>query len=304
MDGDFLFSRQALAFMAVAEELHFGRAARRLHVSQPPLSQQIRRFEEQVGTPLLVRSTRSVRLTPAGARLLASLQAMAAQADTALTAVRQAARGEAGTLAVGFTSGAAYKVFPRALAAYRRLYPDVEVSLLHTESAGLFAALLAERIDVALMRRPAGLDDPRLSFELVDSEPLIAALPAAHALAGKRRIRLKALEGVEMVGFSPTGSAYFHALLQDLFASAGVRPRIVHESVMPTILSLVEAGAGIALVPESAAGLRSGNLAYRPLAEAGPAAISTLYLARRGDEINPAVQRFAELLAVSEAGQA
>jgi len=296
MDGDFLLSRQAQAFLAVAEELHFGRAAQRLHVSQPPLSQQVRRFEEQVGTPLLVRSTRSVRLTPAGARLLASLQAMAAQAESALTAARQAGRGESGALTLGFTSGAAYKVLPRALAAYRRRYPGVELSLLHKESAELLAALLSERIDAALMRRHAGLDDARLHFELVDSEPLILALPSAHPLAARRRIRLQALHGVDLVGFSATGSAYFHDLLDRLFAGAGVRPRIVHESVMPTILSLVEAGAGLALVPESAAGLRSGNIAYRQLAGAGPAALSSLYFARRRDEANPAVQRFADLL--------
>jgi Transcriptional regulator len=296
MDGGFLLSRQALAFLAVGEELHFGRAAQRLHVSQPPLSQQIRRFEDQVGTPLLVRNTRSVRLTPAGVRLLASLQAMRAQADLALTAARQAGRGESGTLALGFTSGAAYKVLPRVLAASRDRYPGVALALLHKESADLLDALVSERIDVALLRRHAGLDDPRLCFELVDSEPMIVALPAAHPLAGKRRIPVRALHGVDLVGFSATGSPYFHGLLERLFDGAGVRPRVVYESVMPTILSLVEAGAGIALVPESAAGMRPGGIAYRPLSGAGVATQSALYLAYRRGEVNAVVQRFAELV--------
>ncbi|MBV7485125.1 LysR family transcriptional regulator [Bordetella sp. BOR01] len=282
--------------MAVAEALHFGRAAQRLHISQPPLSQQVRQFEQQVGTPLFVRNTRSVQLTLAGEQLLASLRQILHDGDMALVRAGRAARGELGALTVGFTSSAAYRVLPDIIARYRKAYAGIELALVERESADLLDGLLAERIDVALMRRHDALDDSRLLFEIAEREPLIAALPARHRLARRRGIALQDLHGQDLVGFSVSGSRYFHELLAKLFASANVRPNIVHQSVLPTILALVEAEVGVALVPASVAGLRGSAVRYRPLLDAGPAAISTLYAVRRHDSRNPAVPRFMDLL--------
>jgi len=296
MDAISLLSKQARAFIAVAEELHFGRAAQRLHISQPPLSQQVRQFEEQVGTPLFVRNTRSVQLTLAGEHLLASLRQILHDGDTALVRAGRAARGELGALTVGFTSSAAYKVLPDIVARYRNAYPGIELSLVERESAELLDGLLAERIDVALMRRHDALDDPRLLFDVAEREPLVVALPAHHRLARRRDIALQDLHGQDLVGFSASGSRYFHELLAKLFAEAGIRPRIVHQSVLPTILALIEANVGLALVPASVIGLRGAAVRYRPLADGGQAAMSSLFAVRRHDGRNPAVAGFMDLL--------
>ncbi|MBO1114484.1 LysR substrate-binding domain-containing protein [Bordetella petrii] len=296
MDAISLFSRQARAFIAVAEELHFGRAAQRLHISQPPLSQQVRQFEEQMGMPLLVRNTRSVQLTLAGAQLLASLRQILHDSEAALIRAGRAARGELGALTVGFTSSAAYKVLPDIVARYRDACPGIELSLVERESAELLDSLLAERIDIALMRRHDALDDPRLLFDVAEREPLVAALPARHRLARRPSIALQDLHGQDLVGFSASGSRYFHELLAKLFAQAGVRPHVVHQSVLPTILALVEANVGLALVPASVTGLRGSAVRYRPLAGGGQAAMSTLFAVRRHDGRNPAVAGFMNLL--------
>jgi len=287
-----LYSRQLLAFVTVAEELHFGRAAERLHISQPPLSQLIRRFEQEVGTPLFVRTTRSVRLTPAGQALFDAASQLIDQGNAMLIAARQVASGESGTLALGFTSTATYHVLPRAIAAYRERYPEVQLLLQEQKnSIELWQELLAGRLDAALLRRHASMNDGRFRFMLVGREPLVLAMPVHHRLAGVAKVGLADLRGEPFVAFAQRTSHYFHALIGALFERTGIEPRIVSESVLPTMLSLVEAGMGVALVPKSAAAVRPGRLVFRPLRERG--AMTELHIALRRDESNAAAGIFA-----------
>ena len=297
-DGSALTSRALHAFMVVAEELHFGRAAQRLHISQPPLSQQIRQFEQLVGTPLFLRTTRSVQLTAAGQMLRDRTLALWQDADAALAAVRRAARGDVGTLAIGFTSSAAYKLMPAALAAYRQRYPQVEIRLTEAISSRLIDMLLADRIDIALLRHDASYAHPGIQFAPAYRENLCAALYPTHALARQRApIRPRQLDGIDMVGFSAAEAPYFRGRLLGHCARFGIQPRITHESMMPTLLSLVEAGVGIALVPESAARLYPEGVVYRTLAGADETLAIDLYTAHRTDRRGPLVRAFGQVLA-------
>jgi DNA-binding transcriptional LysR family regulator len=288
-----LHSRQLLAFVAVAEELHFGRAADRLNISQPPLSQQIRRFETEVGAALFVRTTRSVQLTPAGRALLDAARQLIDQGNAALAAARHVATGEIGSLALGFTSAAAYHALPKAIAAYRERFPKVQLVLQEQNSIELWEGLLAGRLDVALLRRQSSMSDSLFRFLPAGQEPLIVAMPAGHRLSSAARIAPKDLQDEPFVGFAQRTSSYFHALIGALFAQAGVQPRIVHESVLPTMLSLVEAGVGVALIPESAAAMRPGRLVFRPLQARG--AVARLHIALRRGTFNAAAATFAEI---------
>jgi DNA-binding transcriptional LysR family regulator len=289
-----LFSRQLLAFVAVAEELHFGRAAERLNISQPPLSQQIRQFEKDVGTTLFVRTTRSVQLTPAGRELLDAAHRLLEQGGAAIASTHRVAAGEIGMLSLGFTSAAAVQqMLPRAISAYRKRFPEMRLTLHEQNSSQLWDGLLSGRLDVALMRRQASMSDTMIRFLPVGQEPLGVAMPAGHRLAHKARIAMDDLRDEELVTFAQSTSGYFHALIGGLFTQAGIHPRIAHESVLPTMLSLVEAGVGIALIPRSAAAMRPGRLVFRPLHARG--AVARLYVALRRGTFNSAAAAFADI---------
>jgi len=286
-----LLSRRLLAFVAVAEELHFGRAAQRLNMSQPPLSQQIRAFESEIGTALFERTTRLVRLTPAGQMLLTRVRHLMTDGERAITAARRAAAGEVGTLALGFTPTAAYQILPRALAAHRRKFPDVAFIMHELNSVEQVSALRSGRIDVALLRHHPSMGHDGLRFEPIAREPMVLALPAGHRATSRRRVPLKLLQGESLIGFDPNASSYFHGLLRTLFEAAAVQPRIVHQSILPTMLALVEAGMGVALVPASAA-LRSLTVAYRPLSGGGNLGMASLHSAVRAEPPKPQTLAF------------
>lgn len=291
-----LFSRQLIAFMAVAEELHFGRAAQRLHVSQPPLSQQVRLFEERVGVPLIERSTRTVRLTAAGLALRTALQRLMDDGDAALTAARRVAVGDAGLLRIGFTPTASYRLVPTAVGIYRQHYPGVHLSMIEADTAQLHALLRHDRLDIAITRRHENIADDDLHMEPVDTESLVVALPMHHPLASREEIDIAELADLPLVGFVRAQSEYFHALLNELFRANGVAPNIIMESLLPTLLTPVEAGVGIAVVPASISELRPRGVRYLPL-KAAVLPRSTLYVAYRKDCVNPAVPGLREALA-------
>jgi DNA-binding transcriptional LysR family regulator len=290
-----LYSRQLLAFMAVAKTLHFGRAAQQLRVSQPPLSQQVRQFEQWVGTPLLERSTRAVRLTAAGLSLYDAMARLMDEGETAVATAQRIAAGEAGALRLGFTPTAAYRLVPAAVGRYRAAHPAIHLALTEGTSAVLLDALEHGRIDVALMRWHDEMPDADLCFDKIDSEALVVALPAGHALARRRRIPIRLLDGIDLIGFARASSQYFHTLLAELFARNAVAPKQVMESVLPTILALVEAGIGVAIVPASVRELRPTGVQYRPLDSPNTLA-SELYAVHHRDTLNPAVARFLEVL--------
>lgn len=289
-------SRSLEAFIAVAEELHFGNAARRLHISQPPLSQQIRRFEAKVGTPLFVRSTRSVKLTPAGALLLKKARQLASEGQAALEAVRRAGTGNLESLTIGFTSTAAYQLLPRLLAAYHDSRPELAMTLKEDLSTNLINMLAEEKIDLALLRRPAAASHESLVFKKVRHESMYVAIPAQHPLAGHEKIEPRELHGIAFIGYSADTALYFKERIQSVFAHFQIQPRIVHESVMPTLLALVEAGIGLALVPGSSTALRPAGVRYRPLADDENIAAVDLYCAHRRGDDNPAVQAIDAIL--------
>jgi len=222
--------------------------------------------------------------------------------EAALAQSRRIDAGEAGLLRIGFTPTAAYRLVPAVLGAYRRLYAEVHLSMQESNSSALQAALLQERLDVALMRRDDDAPDHDLVFLRVDEEPLIVALPAGHPLARGRRVPIGKLAEQPLIGFSHEASPYFDLLLDDLFTLNGITPNYAMASLMPTMLALVESGMGIAIVPSSVRDLRPKGVAYRPL-DAAYCPSSTLYVVHRRDTLNPAVRTFVEVVAAQGAAE-
>ena len=287
------FSLRALrSFVVVAEELHFGAAAERLHMTQPPLSQQIRQLEEALGTELLIRTTRSVQLTVAGKVLLERARQLLANCESVAEEVQRAGRGEIGRLVLGFPNSAAYRVLPRTLRAYKSRYPQVELDLREMLSSDLLDALRSRQLDVALVRASSSMLGSDLESIVAAQEDMVLALPSKHPLAREEVVPLQRLDGEPLIGFTAVGSRYFRERLDAIFAAARVRPRIAQESVLPTILAFVEAGLGLALVPSCVAKMRSEELVYRPVSGAQDAARAQLYCVRRKGEGAPAVLNF------------
>jgi DNA-binding transcriptional LysR family regulator len=253
-------------FVAVAETLNFGRAAAALSISQPPLSRQIGALERDLGVALFVREARGVRLTAAGAALLPQARRLLRDADALAAGARELAHGEVGVVRLGFISTAAYNVLPRVLPAFRRMRPGIRLTLVEATTDAQAGALRDGELDVGLVVPPiAGT----LDYAALWREPLIAALPAARRWA--RRIDLAKLRDEPFILFPRRASPGLHDLVTALCASAGFVPRIEQEAIqMPTIVSLVAAGMGLALVPASLAHMRRTGVVYRPLARPGP----------------------------------
>ena len=279
----------ARSFIAVAEEMHFGRAAARLNLTQSPLSRQIQMLEQTLGVTLLERSTRAVRLTPAGRTFLAEAYRVIAAAESAARITRRAARGESGLLRLGFTAASAYRSLPRLVALVRAKLPEIDLVLEEMVSDEQIHALDGNRIDLALLRPAARLFDADTLIETASltRERLLLAAPRGHALAAGRAPTLQDLDGEAFVTWSPRGGRYFIDLLDGLFEAGGVRPRIVQRvNQVHAMLALVGAGLGIALVPEGARGIRMAEVSLRPIALPATAR-PELLLAWRRDSANP-----------------
>jgi DNA-binding transcriptional LysR family regulator len=279
-------------FVAVAEELHFGRAAARLHLAQPPLSRQIQQLENELGVRLFERGKRRVALTDAGAVFLDHARAVLAQADAAVEAARGAARGEAGKLTVGFIGAASYSVLPGIVQAFRTRVPDAELVLQELTTAEQLAALRAGQLRAGLVRPPVA--DATLAAETILREPLVVALPAGHPLAAQRRLALAALAAEPWVLFPRRLAADLYDQIVALCERAGFRPRLAQEAVqMQTVVRLVGAGGGVSLVPRSVRTLHSAGVAYRPLRD-GPATVEMAVAWRRDDE-SPLLRQFLDV---------
>lgn len=235
-------------FVAVAEELHFGRAAQRLHMAQPPLSQQIRKLEEAVGHPLLLRTSRNVRLTAAGEELLKRAQQTLRKVAEDVQSTRRIGRGEVGTLTVGFIASAMLTVLPRMLSEYRKRFPEVELRLREFYTAALLRALRDGTTDIGFTR-DAG-EEETLHTEVLLPEPFIAVVSAQHPLAAKSAIRIDELRNEPFVLFSPNvGQNAWEKVLR-LCQQGGFRPRIVQEAPhWLTIMRLVGTGLGVTIAP-------------------------------------------------------
>lgn len=278
-------------FVAVAEELHFGRAAEKLHLAQPPLSQQIQQLERELGVSLFLRANRRVTLTAAGEAFLEGARRSLQTVEQAALAARRAARGETGLLSIGFSTSATFEALPLLLSRFRARVPDVELSLFEMNAAEQMHALLEKTITVGLAR-PSIADDA-LTVETVLREPLIAALPEMHPLAGQEVLTLSDLAAEPFVLSPPGPKPNYADMVQTLCAGAGFVPRVVQEArEMPTILSLVAAGLGVTLTPASARNLRRKGLVYRPLSD--PEAMTELTVAYRRGDVSPPLTQFLE----------
>jgi DNA-binding transcriptional LysR family regulator len=284
---------QLRCFVAVAEELHFGRAAARLNMTQPPLSRQIKILEHALNAALFVRTSRSVRITPAGRSFLPEAKRLLKLAESAALVAQSIASGRAGSIKIGFTGGAAQSFLPALITECRARLADVELILKEMVSGDQIEALDSGQIDVGFLRPPVS----RASFNAVAvlAESLIAAVPKGHRLARQKEIAIKDLDGVPFVMYAPFEARYFYDLLAGQFARAKILPRYVqHLSQIHSILSLVGTGLGLALVPQSAATLHVEQVVLRPV-RLTPARPVELHMAWRRRDENPLLPGFLAL---------
>jgi DNA-binding transcriptional LysR family regulator len=276
-------------FVAVAEAGHMTRAAAALGIQQPPLSQQIKALEGELGLPLLLRHPKGVALTDGGRALLADARRILADVDAMRERMARVARGVKGVLNVGFTSSAAAHAFtPEALRECRSRYPEIELLMSEDNAADITDAVAAGRLHCGFLRVPVSRPDGVALLTLLN-EPAVVALPLDHRLARRRgAVALRDLHDEPVILVRRPGAPGLYANLLALCAKQGVAPRVVAEvGRMMTNLNLVAAGVGVSVVPASMQGAHPHAIAYRPLAR--PARLDApLTLAwRRGDDVGP-----------------
>ena len=256
--------RHLRSFLAVAEELHFRRAAARLHISQPPLSQQIRRLEDELGARLFRRTKRRVELTPAGQAFLTEARQTLAQADRAVRAAQRAERGELGELVVGYVTSASYEPLPDVIRGFRKHFPDVDLRLQNLRSVQQREALVDKRIDVGFVRPEVA--DPCLGYEAIWRESVVVALPGNHPLARRSILDALHLAGELFVVVAPDDASAFYDQVVAFCRRAGFIPRVAGR--VPDVqaaIALVAAGLGIGFVPAAVQGFKRKGVVYRPL---------------------------------------
>lgn len=278
-------------FIAVAEEQSFTRAAERMHITQPPLSRAIADLEAEVGTRLLERTTQSVRLTDAGLLFLEHAHTAVQSACMAKEAAQWAAQGQAGRLNIGFVGAAAYSFLPQVLRTYRQAFPRVALNLSTMTIERQLEALLSGDIDVGLLRPP--VNEPQISTVQLLRERFVVALPDIHPLSASECVALKELEIEPLVVFPRGEGLGFYAEVMAICRRAHFVPRIAQEATpMQTLIGLVGAGMGIAIVPASAMALHLPGVVYRPIRDAF--AVTTFSVAWRSRSRSPTVERFVE----------
>lgn len=254
-------------FIAVAEELHFSRAAERLHMAQPPLSQQIRQLEEWVGHPLFIRSSRNVCLTPAGKELYQRVLQTMRKLESDVRSAKQIARGETGTLTVGFVGSAMLTSLPKLLQHYRTQYPEVHLQLEEFYTSTLVQALQDETVDVGFLR-DAELAEG-LHLEKVFEERFVAILPATHRLATKKSIAIPNLRNEPFVLFRRAFGEGAWAKTVGMCEQHGFLPNVVQEAPhWLTILRLAGAGIGVTLAPACVSQIATSDVVCLPLQNA------------------------------------
>lgn len=289
--------RQLNYFIAVAEERHFGRAAKRLHMAQPPLSQQIRQLEEQLGVRLLDRTTRRVDLTAAGQVLLDRGRRILGEIETLEADVHQVGRGTTGVLRVGFCGSATYGLMPGVVRRAEEALPGLSLAL-HGEmlTPAMEEGLRERTLDAALLRPP--VTSPDLEHRVVAREPLVVAVPSGSSLAEDRPVAVHELHGQDFVACPPDSVLYRAAA--DLCRQAGFQPRIARVAgEMSGLLAFVAAGGGVAVVP---AGLRAVQLAGVLYREIEHAPQVELAVAWRREDRSALLHRFVDLVVDLQAG--
>ena len=276
-------------FVAVAEECHFGRAAERLHMAQPPLSQQIKQLESELGVRLLTRSTRKVELTAAGERYLERARTVLAAVDSAGAEARRVAAGQIGRLAIGFTGSATYELLPSLARVLREDFPGIELDLKgEMLTPDQIAGLLGKTLDIGFLRPP--VRNPDIDVRVLRREPLIAALPENHPLGNQPSVRLAALSDEPFICYPSRHRSVVYEAVFDACRRSGFTPRsIVEVAETSTMVAFVAAGIGVALVPASVQHLRITGATYLPLA--GTTEEVELAVATRRDDRSPHLAR-------------
>jgi DNA-binding transcriptional LysR family regulator len=288
-------------FVAVAEEGNFTRAAARLHMQQPPLSQQLQALERELGVRLFNRLPRGVELTAAGAAFLEDSRSALAHVEASSQRARRVASGAIGTLSIGIaTSAATQEIVPRVISEFRRRHPGVDLTFVEGNAATLSEAVLARRADVALVRAPVDRA-ASLRYEKILQEPLLAAIATSHPLVTRTKkgarteIPLKALANESFILVRRPGAPGIYADLVTACGAAGFEPRIAAEvGNMLTNILLVAAGVGVSVVPASMRGIQSTLVSYLSLRGAGKLTAPLTLIHERG-EANPSVARFVEI---------
>lgn len=291
---------QLRCFVAAAEELHFGRAAKRLNMTQSPLSRQIQLLERILDVTLLERTSRNVALTPAGRVFLVEAQRIVRLAENAALAARRVAKGDAGKVAIGFTAVSGYSLVPGIVAKARSALPNIDLELHEMVSREQTEALLTGLVDIAFMRPPI----VRSEFEtaLALSEPLVVALPEGNPRAEVGELTVADLKDVPLVMYSRKGAGYFHDMLMRFFDEAALAPVVVqHVTQIHSMLGLVRAGVAAAIVPRSAIDLHPDSVQFRQLATV-PEAPVELYMTWKRGNPNPALEAVRQLCRDSLAG--
>lgn len=282
-------------FIAVAEELSFTRAAERLHIGQPPLSQQIQALEADVGAQLLERSKRWVRLTAAGKLFLDDARRVLALSEQAKLTARRAQRGEAGELRIGFTFSTPFTpLFATVINRYRARYPDVLLTLRELATLPQIAMLENRELDLGFVRPPETAIPDAVKLTVLRHDPLIAVLPVGSPLAQKEQVEIRDLQGQPFIMYPKTAGTGIYPQIFRLCKEAGFVPEIVMEAgEASTMIGLVAAGCGITVLPGSFDSIHMEGACYRPLAD--PSANTVLSLAQRKDAQGALVEGFIAL---------
>ena len=287
-------------FITVAEELHFSRAAERLHISQPPLSQQIRGLEDELGVKLFERTKRQVHLTEAGKVFLERSYLVLAQLEQAISVTQQIGRGEVGQLAIGFVDSATYTVLPDILRVFREQFPAVELRLHEMTTAQQIQALHHKQVDIGIVR--SAISESGLSVECFLQESLVLALPETHPFSAQTQLSLSTLADELFILFPARMGPVFYEQIIHSCQQAGFRPKVAQEAVqMQTIIGLVAAGLGIAIVPASMQNFHRSGVIYRPLQEQIPK--TGLYLTWRQHDSSSVISAFLSLVRKTTQGE-
>ncbi len=287
--------RQLRYFIAVAEELHFTRAAARLHIGQPPLSHAIQTLEADLGAQLFERTKRWVRLTEAGHLFLADARRILALSEQAALTAQRAQRGEAGELRIGFTfSTPLTPLFAMVINRYRQTYPQVTLTLHEMATLRQTEALADRTLDLGFIRPLEGAPPDGLTLSLLREDALMAVLPASSPLASKRTVSMRDLADTPFVMYPQNAGTGIYPQIFRLCRAAGFTPRIgQHAGEASTIIGLVAAGCGVSILPGSFDRIRMDGVCYRPIADKG--ASTTLLLAQRSGESSPLIDAFTAL---------
>ena len=283
-------------FSTVATELHFGRAAEKLHIAQPPLSKQIQDLEAELGFELFNRTKRSISLTPAGQAFLGEVTQIFQQLDRAIDIGRKTSRGELGQISIGFVGSATYNILPVMLQQFRDRYPHVQIELHELTTDRQLIWLREGRIDIGLIRPP--IIDKDFTSEVIFQESLVVALPTNHHLAKLDSVDLSLLAAEPFILFPRQLAPGLYDPIIAICQAAGFSPQVVQECIqMQTIVSLVSANMGVSILPESIQEAQRQGVVYKPIAASfGIEKLATIAIVWRLSDDSPTMNRLLELI--------